>query len=62
MAEIRERAKVLGVKTFGLKKAAIIREIQQKEGNFPCFGTAENDCDRQDCCWREDCLGKKFNA
>ena len=62
MVEIRERAKILGIKTFGLKKAVIIREIQKKEGNFPCFGTAEKDCDRKDCCWREDCLGRKFNA
>ena len=57
MAKVRERAKVFGIKTVGLKKAAIIREIQQREGNFSCFGTAANDCDRKDCCWMEDCLG-----
>lgn len=57
ISKVREKAKVFGIKTAGLKKAAIIREIQQREGNFPCFGTAENDCDRGDCCWREDCLG-----
>ena len=57
ISKVREKAKVLGIKTAGLKKAAIILEIQKMEGNFQCFGTAEKDCDRQDCCWREDCLG-----
>ena len=40
-----------------LRKAELIRAIQQHEGNYPCFGTAEGFCDRRDCLWREDCIG-----
>lgn len=56
MPEIREMAKNLGVRSFGRKKADLIREIQKKEGNFPCFGTAEDYCDQFSCLWRADCL------
>ncbi|MBM2838639.1 MAG: hypothetical protein HW415_1264 [Deltaproteobacteria bacterium] len=57
MAEIREKAKGMGIKkTVGIKKADLIREIQAKEGNSPCFGTATSFCDQRDCCFREDCL------
>jgi len=56
MPEIRKMAKNLGVKSFGRKKADIIREIQMKEGNFPCFGTAEGYCDQSNCLWRSDCV------
>ena len=57
MQEVRERAKVLGIKnTFGLSKAELIRRIQKAEGNFDCFGTATVYCDQYQCCFREDCL------
>jgi hypothetical protein len=57
MQEVRERAKVLGIKnTFGLSKAELIRRIQKAEGNFDCFGTATAYCDQYQCCFREDCL------
>lgn len=40
-----------------MKKAEIIRAIQEHEGNFPCFGTAtDGHCDQMDCLWRGDCL------
>ena len=56
MTEVRKRAKALGVKTGGRKKADVIRDIQKAEGNIPCFGTAKGHCDQTACCWREDCL------
>ncbi len=57
MQEVREKAKALGLKkTFGLSKAELIRQIQKAEGNFDCFGTAEDYCDQIQCCFREDCL------
>jgi hypothetical protein len=57
MQEVREKAKVLGLKkTFGLSKAELIRQIQMAEGNFDCFGTAKDFCDQFQCCFREDCL------
>ena len=56
MAELNKRAKKMGIRAFGRKKVDVIRDIQIKEGNFPCFGTAEDHCDRFDCLWRSDCL------
>ena len=56
MAELNKRAKKMAVKVFGRKKVDIIRDIQIKEGNFPCFRTAEDYCDQLDCLWRSDCL------
>jgi hypothetical protein len=34
----------------------LIRSIQHIEGNPDCFGTADGNCDRLDCSWREYCL------
>lgn len=59
-AGIKKKAKALGVEFSKMGKLELIREIQRKEGNFPCFGTATEYCDRLDCCFREDCLGKKY--
>ncbi len=60
MQEIREKARTLGLRnTFGLSKAELIKRIQRAEGNFDCFGTAKDYCDQLECCFREDCLGKK---
>jgi hypothetical protein len=57
MQEVREKAKALGLKkTFGLSKVELIRQIQRAEGNFDCFGTAQDFCDQYLCCFREDCL------
>jgi len=62
MQEVRAKAKTLGLKsTFGLSKAALIREIQRAEGNFDCFGTAAVYCDQLQCCFREDCLEPPAN-
>jgi len=37
----------------------LIRSIQCIENNPDCFGTAEEDCDRPDCVWREYCFKQK---
>lgn len=60
MTEVREIAKSLDIKTGKMKKTDLIRAIQTKEGNFPCFQTATDYCDQIDCCWRKDCLIKEF--
>ena len=36
----------------------LIQSIQRVEGNLDCFGTADKNCDRMDCAWRELCLKK----
>lgn len=57
MQEIRELAKVRGIKPGKLTKPGLIRTIQLEEGNFPCFATAiSGECDQTGCLWREDCF------
>jgi hypothetical protein len=37
-------------------QALLIRQIQVKAGQAPCYGTATADhCARANCCWRSDC-------
>jgi hypothetical protein len=58
LPEMKKMAKRLGVKSFGLKKTELVRAIQTAEGNWPCFRTADKTCDRRDCLWLDDCVGK----
>lgn len=37
-----------------LKNTIRIKQIE--EGNFPCFGTADNYCDQAECKYRDLCL------
>ncbi len=55
--EIREIAKDKGVVPGRMRKTELIKAIQRAEGNFDCFGTAEEGtCSQGQCAWREDCL------
>lgn len=55
--DIREIAREYGLKTSGLKKPDLIKQIQVAEGNFDCFATANDGiCDQMGCLWRDDCL------
>ena len=54
--ELRVIAKNTGVKTVKSNKRDIIRQIQIKEGNIPCFDTGLYDCKQFNCMWREDCI------
>ncbi len=56
MMQIKEKAKQLGLQAGKMKKVDLIRAIQSKEGNFPCFETAKDYCNQLACSWREDCL------
>lgn len=56
MTEVRVIAKKLDLKTGKMKKMDLIRAIQTKEGNFPCFQTANDSCNQMTCIWRSDCL------
>jgi hypothetical protein len=66
---LAEKAGIDGIANMG--KVELIRAIQTKEGNRPCFSTgiavgakitSEStdiiNCAEVNCCWREDCLGK----
>ncbi len=59
MTDIKGKAKELGVQIGKLRKADLIRAIQDKEGNFPCFETAKDYCSEKACCWRDACLPSK---
>jgi len=54
--DIRVIAKNMGIDPRKMNKADLIKSIQIKEGNSPCFKTAGNYCDQEDCLWRSDCL------
>ncbi len=56
MTEIKIKAKTLDIKAGRMKKTELIRAIQAKEGNAPCFQTNITSCAQTDCCWRVDCL------
>ena len=57
MQDIREIAKQHGVKSSRMSKIALVRSIQQVEGNFDCFASAvDGSCDQLDCRWREECF------
>ncbi len=56
MQAIRVVAKSLGINSFGKTKVGLIHEIQVAEGNFPCFGQAQDYCDQLQCAFRELCL------
>jgi len=58
MADIRRKAKGLGLKVQGLTKADLIRATQTAEGNTACFATGKTECDQMLCCWRADCMPK----
>ena len=54
--QLRALARELGVKTSNLRKSELIKSIQRAEGNFDCFGTAEDYCDQTNCLFLPDCL------
>ena len=56
MTAIKEKAKQLGIQIGKMKKVDLIRAIQSREGNFPCFETAKDYCNQLSCVWRKGCL------
>ncbi len=60
IAEIRAKAKPLGINPGKMKKLELIHSIQKAEGNTPCFGKSNNgQCPYTDCCFMDDCLAVK---
>lgn len=56
VADIRKKAKSLGVETGKLARKDLVRAIQAAEGNPQCFDSGRNDCPEMKCCWRKDCI------
>lgn len=52
---IREIARKVKVAPGTMEKDELIRIIQEKEGNIPCFRTGLPSCLQFDCRWRTDC-------
>lgn len=59
MQAIREKAKMLDLKSGKMKKVDLIHAIQAREGNSVCFDTGKSSCDQMECSWRDDCLTNK---
>jgi hypothetical protein len=48
--------KEVGVNAKKMGKSELIRTIQRKEGNSPCFkGDYASSCGQTDCLWYQDC-------
>ena len=59
--DIRQMAKAMDINTYQMKKVDMVRAIQDKEHNIPCFGTERvKYCAEGTCLWRPDCLS--FNG
>jgi len=56
LEEIKEIARKQNIKVGKLKKAELVKAIQQSEGNVPCFDTGQaSECGQAECLWRPDC-------
>ena len=54
--QIKEIAQQHDIKVGKMKKAELVRAIQQAENNDVCFETGEADnCGQDACLWRGDC-------
>lgn len=57
MEEVKAMARGMGIIPGKKRKAQLILEIQEREGNIPCFGTSRVEtCGEDGCLWRKDCL------
>lgn len=57
MAEIKAKARVLGIEPGQMERTELIHAIQKAENNTVCFGSSGDQCIYTDCCFRADCLG-----
>jgi hypothetical protein len=56
MQEVKEIAKKWGIPfKIGMTKEYLIRAIQSREGNTPCFRT-KSGCSETGCLWMGDCI------
>lgn len=52
----KEKAKTLGIKPLKKNKVDLIRDVQKREGNSPCFKSEiAASCGLNNCLWRQDC-------
>ena len=58
IADIKIKAKALGIDGGKLKRTELIHAIQKAEG-APCYGRSKGSCPWTQCCWRGDCFKTK---
>lgn len=61
LSAIKQKAQGLGIDLSTLKKAKkvdLVRAIQSKEGNAPCFATRTEGCPYVLCCFMSDCYAE----
>jgi len=56
IAQIRNKAKALGIVPGKMMKTDLIHAIQMAEGYAPCFGRSNGECGYTACCFIRDCL------
>ena len=56
VAEVKAKAKELGIVVGKMKKTELIHAIQTAENNTPCYGTCKGWCDQSECCFIADCV------
>ena len=55
--EIKKIAVQHGIKLGKQRKAELVQQIQQTEGNDPCYATGKASvCGQEQCLWRDDCV------
>ena len=56
LEQIKEIAKTFDIKAGKMKKAELVRAIQEAENNDVCFETGKAaECGQSECLWRSDC-------
>ena len=56
ITEIKEIARQFNLKPGKATKSALVRSIQEAEGNQQCFASnSSEECGQDSCAWREDC-------
>lgn len=50
-SQVEAKALEIGVEPGKMRKAELIRAIQEAEGNPPSFGNNDGNCLYEDCCW-----------
>jgi hypothetical protein len=57
LADVKAKARQLGIIDPPADRTQLIRTIQTYEGYTPCFKTRDR-CDQMKCMWRRECLKK----
>jgi len=57
LEDIKRKASSLGINPDGLSLTELVRFIQIKENNNPCFGRHLVNAGCENCCFKKNCFG-----